>query len=75
MSTPELALPPASICERCGTPFHCGMNDTTPCWCTTLPPLPRDQLTRAMAQADGKVWQGCLCPACLQHIVAGPAGG
>jgi len=60
-----------STCERCGATFHCAMADpgpdggadTTPCWCTQLPPAV------PVPEGDGAV--GCWCPACLKaHIAA-----
>jgi Cysteine-rich CWC len=64
-----------SICERCGATFHCAMADpgpdgkleTTPCWCTALPPVVPVPAVQAAAV-------GCWCPACLRaHIAARPA--
>lgn len=42
-------------CARCGAAFHCGMRDTAPCWCASLPPVPLIDASLG----------GCLCPACL----------
>lgn len=63
-----------STCERCGATFHCamadpgpdGQADTTPCWCTALPPA-------VPVPGEGAA-VGCWCPACLRaHIAAQPA--
>ncbi|HEV2611124.1 MAG TPA: cysteine-rich CWC family protein [Noviherbaspirillum sp.] len=54
-----------SICTRCDATFTCGMTDTpdgdAACWCTGLPPLPRD----AYNEVEGK----CLCPKCLRDLI------
>jgi hypothetical protein len=54
---------PESACARCGARFHCGRDDTTPCWCAALPPL---DPTRYDAHS------GCLCEACLQATLGRP---
>lgn len=51
-------------CPRCGGPFHCGVNDTGPCACTTLS-LPPALLAR-LAQD----YAGCLCLGCLHSLAA-----
>jgi len=73
-----------STCERCGATFHCAMADpgpdgkpdTTPCWCTALPPavpVP-DVPVSDVPVSDADVAVGCWCPACLKaHIAAQPA--
>jgi hypothetical protein len=55
-----------SRCARCGTAFRCGIGDAGGCWCTGLPPLPRERL-----DADA----GCLCPACLAALTGVACGG
>ncbi|WP_334189042.1 cysteine-rich CWC family protein [Noviherbaspirillum sp.] len=54
-----------SICTRCAATFTCGMtdapNDNAACWCTSLPPLPRD----AYNEDEGT----CLCPQCLRSLI------
>jgi hypothetical protein len=45
-------------CAQCGTAFHCGANDSEPCWCANLPPLAAD---RQVAGTD------CVCEACLRR--------
>lgn len=59
------APPPNERCARCGGPFRCGVNDDTPCACTTLtlPPALLAQLQRQFT--------GCLCLPCLQALAAG----
>lgn len=54
-----------SDCAQCGQHFSCGMVDAdaaAPCWCTTLPALPADQLGRDNPR--------CYCPACLRALLA-----
>ena len=54
-----------SQCASCGKTFDCGMVDAgaaSPCWCTTLPALPRELLGR-----DAK---GCYCVDCLKRLLA-----
>ncbi|MDH3716219.1 MAG: cysteine-rich CWC family protein [Gammaproteobacteria bacterium] len=47
-------------CERCGANFHCGMDDTAPCWCATdFPPV-----------ISGTAGSSCLCPSCLEQLVS-----
>ena len=53
-----------SHCPRCGGPFHCGVNDPSPCACTTLK---LDAATRAELQ---RRYDGCLCLACLVALAA-----
>lgn len=53
-----------SECVKCGKAFDCGVADagsTSPCWCTALPPLPRELLGREAA--------GCYCPDCLRRLL------
>ena len=54
-----------SRCARCGTPFHCGIDDAGGCWCAKLPPLPREAYDRAA---------GCLCESCLRQATNDPLG-
>lgn len=53
-----------SICTRCAATFTCGMTDASdsdaPCWCTGLPPLPRNAYNE-----EGT----CLCPRCLHDLI------
>ncbi len=53
-------------CPRCGGPFHCGMNDATPCPCSTLKLSP--ELLAALRQR----YVGCLCTRCLAELAARP---
>jgi hypothetical protein len=49
-----------SRCARCGTPFHCGIDDAGGCWCARLPTLPREAYAAEV---------GCLCEACLKEAL------
>jgi RNA polymerase sigma factor (sigma-70 family) len=46
-------------CAACGAPFHCGVEDTKPCWCTAV------TLDTAARAALAERYVGCLCAACL----------
>ncbi|MGD9835296.1 MAG: cysteine-rich CWC family protein [Piscinibacter sp.] len=62
------AAPLESRCPRCGSAFHCGMNDSAvagPCACTTL------TLTPALRAELAARYKGCLCLACLRALAAG----
>jgi len=49
-----------NTCPRCGTFFECGVKTgVDPCWCATLPPITPSTLT-----------DRCLCPRCLQALIA-----
>ncbi|MCU0922433.1 MAG: cysteine-rich CWC family protein [Burkholderiaceae bacterium] len=54
-------------CPRCGSPFHCGMNDAQPCACTGVT-LDAATLARLRQQ-----YSGCLCLRCLHALAAGAA--
>ncbi|HEX2604594.1 MAG TPA: cysteine-rich CWC family protein [Oxalicibacterium sp.] len=49
-----------SRCPQCHTQFTCTQKgeESAPCWCMSLPALPRESLNGA----------ACLCPACLGRI-------
>jgi len=47
------------LCARCGQPFHCGVNDASPCWCVNL------ELNGATLAAISERYVGCLCGSCL----------
>lgn len=51
-------------CPSCGAAFECGTQQSTPCWCSRLPPLlpltPNDNTTPGQ----------CLCPQCLAKKLA-----
>ncbi|MDI6747759.1 MAG: cysteine-rich CWC family protein [Rhodocyclaceae bacterium] len=50
--------PAENVCPACGNVFTCGMAaGAKRCWCTDLPPLPKDALD--------SITQGCFCPTCL----------
>ena len=52
-------------CPRCGGGFHCGVQDTTPCPCTTA------ELSADLRASLAQRYTGCLCLACLQALSAG----
>lgn len=54
-----------TACPRCGGGFHCGVQDSTPCPCTTL------NLDPALIKALEARFLGCLCIACLAELQAG----
>jgi hypothetical protein len=56
-----------SRCPRCGSNFHCGIDDPAPCACTTMR-IGGETLRALRAQYDG-----CLCIACLQALPSAPA--
>lgn len=60
------------LCPRCSGSFHCGVDDTTPCPCSTLK-LSADLLAQLRQQ-----YRGCLCLRCLAELAASdsvrPAG-
>jgi hypothetical protein len=49
-----------ATCPRCGARFHCGVNDSVPCACTTV------QLDAPTLAALRERYSGCLCLTCLQ---------
>ena len=49
-------------CPRCGGGFHCGVNDSAACPCTTVT---LDAATQAALRAR---YEGCLCLRCLQVL-------
>ena len=49
-------------CPRCGGGFHCGVNDDSPCPCTTVT---LDAATQAALRAR---YDGCLCLRCLRSL-------
>ena len=51
-------------CPRCGAGFHCGVNDTQPCNCSTL------QLDPAALQMLRERYAGCVCLNCLLQLQA-----
>ncbi len=53
-------------CPHCGSGFHCGVNDTEPCACSTL------QLDAATLAELRQRYRGCLCLACLCAIASKP---
>ena len=63
MSEPA-AAPAAERCPRCGSHFHCGMNDAAPCACAGV------TLDAALQQRLRERYRGCLCLRCLKSLVA-----
>jgi hypothetical protein len=63
-ATAPRAAPPAERCPRCGRDFHCGIDDPTPCACTTL------RLSAAMLADLRERYRGCLCVLCLQELAS-----
>ena len=60
-------------CPRCGGGLHCGVQDATPCPCTSV------KLSADLRASLGQRYVGCLCLGCLQALsaetgVAGVAG-
>ncbi|MBT9488039.1 MAG: cysteine-rich CWC family protein [Rubrivivax sp.] len=68
-SAPLRAPIAADICARCGGPFHCGAQDSTPCACSQL------QLSSDLLAQLRQRYTGCLCLACLRKLSAAPATG
>ena len=54
-------------CPRCGGPFHCGVNDRSPCACTGV------SLEASLQQRLRESFDGCLCVGCLRALAAGAA--
>ncbi len=47
-------------CGQCGQNFHCGLNDTEPCWCASdFPQI-----------ISGDAGASCLCTRCLASLIA-----
>ena len=66
MASPAVSLPAATDrCPRCGGVFHCGVQDSTPCPCSTL------TLSTELQAALRTRYSGCLCLACLKALAAG----
>jgi len=49
-------------CPRCGGTFHCGIDDTAPCACTTV------TLSPALLADLRQRYTGCLCARCLTEL-------
>jgi len=47
-------------CQKCGGRFHCGLNDSGPCWCAS--DFPRI--------ISGEAGGSCLCQRCLASLVS-----
>jgi|APTNR8051073442_1049403.scaffolds.fasta_scaffold30336_3 hypothetical protein len=52
-------------CPRCAVTFRCGVDDPTPCPCSTVVTSPS---LRARLQG---LYTGCLCVPCLEALAAG----
>jgi hypothetical protein len=52
-------------CPRCGGGFHCGVADTAPCPCASLP------LSEGLQAKLRARYTGCLCLACLKALSEG----
>ncbi len=69
MNQAAAPVPANSRCARCGAEFRCGMEAGDPeCWCASLPPL----MPLPVASTVGSTAPGCLCPACLEAMLAEP---
>ena len=53
------------VCQRCGQPFHCGVDDPAGCACCDLTLTP--ELTARLRQT----YQRCLCLVCLKALQQG----
>ena len=52
-------------CPRCGGGFHCGVNDSTRCACTSV------TLSAALQAELRQRYSGCLCLRCLVELANG----
>lgn len=52
------------VCARCGAAFHCGVNDDSPCACTTVT-LTADTLAELRSR-----YASCLCMRCLAALAS-----
>ena len=53
-----------SACPRCGSAFHCGVNDSEPCACSSL------KLDAATLRGLREQFTDCLCLNCLWQLQA-----
>lgn len=51
-------------CPLCQQSNHCGINKTTPCWCTTTN-ISRELLSKVPEQLSGKA---CVCQQCIEKF-------
>jgi Cysteine-rich CWC len=56
--------PGEEACPRCARTFHCGVNDSEPCACTTL------TLDDALLAQLRERYDRCLCLSCLAELQA-----
>jgi hypothetical protein len=54
-------------CPRCGSDFHCGMDDAGPCGCTGV------ALDADLQRRLREHFTGCLCLSCLRALADGAA--
>jgi hypothetical protein len=54
-------------CARCGSGFHCGSGDPTPCACTGL------RLDAVLLATLRQRYTGCLCLSCLRELAEAAA--
>lgn len=59
---PGDGTPCTDRCPRCGGTFHCGIDDTGPCACTTV------TLSSAVLADLRQRYTGCLCVRCLAEL-------
>ena len=57
--------PVTKVCEACHQAFECGQYG---CWCTKL------NITERQMTWIEQSFHDCLCPVCLQKVVAGELG-
>ncbi len=60
-----MPMPLDDRCPRCGSAFHCGIDDEAPCAC------PGVQLDAALQQRLRERFSGCLCMNCLRALAGG----
>jgi len=53
-----------SRCPICQLNNRCGVNDTTPCWCT-LEKVPAELIAQLSDEQKDKV---CICQACIKNF-------
>jgi Cysteine-rich CWC len=57
--------PVSKVCECCKEPFECGQYG---CWCANM------GVTEPQMAWIEQTFHDCLCPRCLQRVVAGEQG-
>jgi hypothetical protein len=61
-ATAAAALVASDQCPRCGGGFHCGVNDSVPCACSTV------TLSAALLADLRQRYSSCLCQRCLLEL-------